>query len=141
MTEPTLPEHIAAFVEEMREPLGLDRWDVRVIVGPLTDSRANCGAQPEYKEATITVDLDRLQTGDDLEELLCHELCHALIWPLHNVAEYLAPENARFQQEMIREAAERVTTDVGQIVLRYYRRLKAANTEIARLKDQLDEEM
>ena len=129
-----LQDQVEAIVEAVREPMGLDRWSLRIETGALEDCRACCQASPEYREATIRFDFDKLETGDDLTETTVHELAHCHTWPLHAVAEKLAdsvadslPKGQRDAvraavQEYVREAAERVTTDVGQTYLRLLRR-------------------
>ena len=121
-------------VEAIREPLELDRWSIRLVSGPLEDARASCEASPEYREATISLDFDKLKTGDDLAEVVTHELGHCHTWPLHTLAEGLAHALAdsaapaqreglrKLLLEQVRDAGERVTTDVGQTYLRLLRR-------------------
>lgn len=118
--------HVQALVDRIREPLGLDRWQVRVEAEALEDARACAVAAPEYRELVLTFDLARLETGDDVRELVLHEAAHAHTWPLHALAEELAkalaeslPAAAREPMrglllEQVRKAGELVTTDVGQ---------------------------
>ena len=148
---PTIPTQIRTHVAEYAEPLGLDRWSIRLVAEPDADpdARASCAADPDYREATIRFDLAKLETGDDLEETTVHELTHCLTWPIHAAAEHLANtvcnflpdlfrEPLRVQlQEYVREAAERSTTDVGQTFLRYHRRLRDARAEIVALKREI----
>ena len=131
---PDLQAQVSSIVDAVREPLALDRWSLRIETGELEDCRACCQASPEYREATIRFDFDKLETGDDLTETVVHEVSHCMTWPLHAVAEKLAdslaetlPKGQREAvrsalQEYVREAAERVTTDVGQTYLRLLRR-------------------
>src|SRR5690242_9580503 len=78
-------------LERMRPVMGLDRWQIKIVVGPTGEDEemAACAAQPEYRQAIITLDPDKLETGDELDETLSHELTHALIWPLSNAADDL----------------------------------------------------
>jgi hypothetical protein len=129
-----IQEHIVGVLEAIREPMGLDRWTITPSVEAIPDARACCSAMPEYREAKILFDLDKLQTNDDLDEIIVHESTHCLTWPLHAVAEHLAnalaesmPETHReamrkLLQEQVRVAAEQVTTDVGHAFLRMFRR-------------------
>lgn len=131
---PSLHEQVERIVAAVAEPLALDRWSLRIESGQMEDCRACCQASPEYREATIRFDFDKLETGDDLTETVIHELAHCHGWPLHAVAEKLAdsladtlPRGQRDAvratlQEYVREAAERVDTDVGQTYLRLLRR-------------------
>lgn len=138
-------------VERMREPLGLDRWLIRVAVGPCEETAA-CAAMPEYRTATITVDPDRLQTGDEPDELVAHELAHCHTWAAVDVADDLAILVAelmnseplgKFLKEQVRRAEEDTTTTVGQTYVRLLRRwwkaeadLKAAHAELRTLKKE-----
>lgn len=130
-------------VNQLREPLGLDRWAFYVENGDAgDDARAACNAMPEYREATIVFNFDAMKTGDDLDEFVVHEMTHCHTWPLHAVAEQLAnaladslPQYARDAlrkklQEEVREAAERVTTDVGHAYLRLLRRAGVLPTPV-----------
>ena len=133
---PALAEQVHEVLERLREPLELDRWSIRPVCGPMPpeDGRACCEALPEYREATISIDLDRVKTGDDLAEVLTHEMTHCVTGPLHDLAiqqadalANLMPEGMRdamrtLLQEQVRKEAERVTTDVGQTYLRLLRR-------------------
>lgn len=129
-----IQDHVLATFEKIREPMGLDRWTITPTAEPIADSRAFCVAHPEYREARIVLDFDKLQTGDDVDEIVVHESTHCLTWELHTLAEELAnaladslPESHREAMrklllEKVRQAGERVTTDVGQGFLRMFRR-------------------
>jgi hypothetical protein len=133
---PALAAQVHEMLERLREPLALDRWSIRPVSGPLApeDGRACCEALPEYREATISIDLDRVQTGDELAEVLTHEMTHCITGPLHDLAIQQADALANLMpaatreamrallQEQVRKEAERVTTDVGQTYLRLLRR-------------------
>lgn len=154
--EVSITEHIIGMVERLKEPLGLNGWTIKVDAGTLDDGRAACDAWPEYKHAVLTFDLEKLETGDELDELIVHEMMHPLTWPIHKEAEDLAdlaanmlPESARepmrikFQEE-VRQAGEDANTQVGFIAIRLLRRLWAAEeavnearAEIKSLKKQL----
>jgi hypothetical protein len=129
-----LNEHVQSIFEAVREPLGLDRWQIRLGAEKLEDSRAACIAQPEYREADLYFDAEKIKTGDDLAELTVHEMAHCHTFELHSLAEELAdalaesaPESHRESlrklfHEKVRQAGERCTTDVGHTYLRLLRR-------------------
>lgn len=139
----TLHEHISGLVERCREWLGLDHWTLRVETGAVEGATAACSASPEYREATLSFDFDKMRTGEDPAELVSHEMAHCHVWPIHAVAEHLAnalaesaPEHLRepltkLLQEQVREAAERTTTDVGHTYLRLLRRAGVLDTPAA----------
>lgn len=133
-TNRLLQPHIEAVLDAIREPLELDRWTLKPEAGALEEGRGACSAMPEYREAALVFDLDRFQTGDDVAEMVVHEVTHCHTWPIHAVAEHLAhaladvlPEPTRdgmrkLLQEWVREEAERTTTDVAYTYLRLLRR-------------------
>ena len=132
-----IQEHVEAILKAIREPLGVDRQAIRVGNQELPDCRACCAAQPEYREADLFVDFNKLKTGDDVQELIVHEVTHIHTWPLHALAEELAKLAARqmgsepleaMLLEQVRLAAEAVTTDVGHTYLRLLRRANVLDT-------------
>lgn len=149
MTEPTLPDHIIAAVDRLKEPLNLDRWFIKLEHGPLEDARAACSAEPEYKSATIAFDLDKLQTGDELDEIIVHEMMHPHSWPIFQEAENLAdlaadlaPKPMRdglrtYLKEKVRYAGEDANTQIGFVTIKLLRRLAAAEKQVKELKKQL----
>jgi hypothetical protein len=103
----TILQHVTELLDAIREPLGVDRWDIRLKSEPIADARAYCLASPEYRSAEIVIDPDKLQTGDVLQEVAVHETTHLHTWKL---------------LEEVRQAGEEVTTDVGHAYLRLLRR-------------------
>lgn len=129
-----IQDHVVATLEKIREPLALDRWVIMPSIEDIPDARAYCMAHPEYREAKIAFDMDKLETGDDVVEITVHESTHCHTWPLHALCERYAnmladvlPEPYRegFRKgllEEVRLAGEQVTTDVGHTYLRLLRR-------------------
>lgn len=124
------------------EPLGLDRWTTRLVVDGVGEARAACESQPEYREAEISIDFNRLKTGDELAELMVHEMTHCHIEPLAELAQDLAdtiaasaPEHAKealkhLLTERVRYLEEQVVTDVGHVFLKLLRRAQVLDTPI-----------
>lgn len=84
ITHAALRARIERLVRKWRPLLGLESWglDVRY---DATDCMACCEAKPAYEEATIRFNLPRVKRELPnvvlaLEELVVHELVHALIW-------------------------------------------------------------
>jgi len=135
-------------VEKLKEPLGLDRWQIKIEFGP-GDNTAACAAMPEYQMATIAVDPDKLETGDELDEIVCHEMGHPGLWPIASVAEDMAlalaesaPEHmvaplAKLFKETVRKAEEYSATTVGRNYTRIMRRLWAAEADLAAARAEL----
>jgi hypothetical protein len=135
-------------VDDLKEPLGVDRWSVKVETGTYEDPAA-CLAQPEYKQAALYFDPDKLETGDDPAELATHEITHCHTAAIHDVAIHLAhcvaecaPESMREPlrkklQEEVRWAAEYTTTRVAFTYIRLVRRWRKAEADLASAKAEL----
>lgn len=134
-------------IERMREPLGLDRWTIKVVFAP-GDNPAECAAMPEYRAASIHIDPDKLETGDELDEFIAHELGHCGLWPLASVADdmaiavaemapdYMREALGKLVKETVRKAEEDTATTVGQNYVRLLRRLWKAETDLAQAKKE-----
>jgi hypothetical protein len=139
---PSLEEQAEALMRKLVEPLNLDRWTVTLQTGALQEEqgRACCSASPEYLEATIAIDFDRLKTGDVLDEMVVHELTHTHVWPIHELAETLAQALAASAPAHLRDAldtllrrqveiaAETTTTSVAYVFLKLLRRAQILAT-------------
>jgi hypothetical protein len=137
----SLAEHVVTQVERLQEPLGLTGWSIQCEHGPLEGAKASCSAEPEYKQATLAFDLEKFQTGDDLDETIVHEMMHMHTWAIHKVGEDLAQLAADMAPkymreglkakllEEVRQAGEDTNTQVGFTTIRLLRRLWAAEKE------------
>jgi len=115
-------------------PMGLGHWQVKVLFGS-GENTAAANAMPEYLILTISIDPDKLQTGDELDEILCHEASHAFTWPCAEMSEDLAialaemlPEPfirpvGKLLAELCRRAEEQTTTAVGRSMVGLLRKL------------------
>ena len=138
----SIGQYIIDKVNEWQEPLGLQGWQIHLEHGAI-DSKGGCVAEPEYKRMVLSFNLDRLETGDELDEIIAHEMMHGPTWPLWETAEQimhlaldLAPPKLReplkaHLSEQIRYAGEDVTTQVGFTAIRLLRRLAAIQGELA----------
>lgn len=148
--------YIRSKIAEMQEPLGLTGWTLKPVVGPLVDGTAACDAWPEYKVAHLTFDIDKLATGDELDEIISHEMTHCHTWAIFKMAEDMAiafAESApkllrgaltKLVMEQVRQAGEDSNTQCGFMAIRLYRRWQAARKladeqkrEIRSLKQEL----
>jgi hypothetical protein len=139
----SMQTYVEGLVEELRWYFGLHSlWLVSIINGRCVDEngepyRGGCEADPEYSEARIKIDFERLQTGDRVEEIVIHELVHIPLMWLHNQADNLAGlaanmtgathqvnALAEYNREQVRKAAEKSATDIGHTILRMYQRIK-----------------
>jgi hypothetical protein len=100
----------------------LSDWKISVVVGAPDDgARATCDAMPEYKEATLTFDPDRIPTDPrELDGWIIHELLHCHTWRLESLAESWGKSEAQYAYA--RDAAETVVTDIERIILNLTKR-------------------
>lgn len=144
-----LPDHIIESVERLKEPLGLTGWTLKLEHGPLEDAKAANSSEPEYKHAVIAFDLEKLATGDELDEIIVHEMMHSHTWPIFEEADNLidlvigfvpdamqAPLK-KYLDEKVRYAGEDANTQVGFVVIRLLRRLAKAEEQVKKLKARL----
>jgi hypothetical protein len=94
--------------------MGLGHWDITVVFGR-TDKRAACIAIPEYYEAVLHLDLERIK-DDDLEGFVVHELQHCHNWMVFDLLEHLA--TTACERRIVEFTEERMTTDVERAWLR-----------------------
>jgi hypothetical protein len=139
----TFQEHVCGLVERCREPLDLEHWTLRVVSGEIPDATASCEANPEYRQAVLSFDINKMETGDDPAEIVVHEMAHCHTWELHTLCQELADALAesapkthrralrKLLQEKVRQAGERCTTDVGHTYLRLLRRAGVLDTPAA----------
>jgi hypothetical protein len=146
---PPIVQYIHDFVEKVREPLGLDRWQIHLLdetPAEDVDCKASNTANPEYKTTYLRFHIDRLETGDELDELIVHELTHCHTWGVHTLAEENAiiaadclPEGARdaFKRGMLEQAriaGEDATTQLAFCFIRLLRRMWKLEAELKALK-------
>ena len=137
-----LARHVREKIAELQEPLNYAGWSILPTTGSL-ESMAACEAEPEYKRMRLFFDLEKLQTGDEVDEIIVHEMMHGHTMPTFDLAERysdlvadMAPEHMREPlraslHEEVRLAGEDVATQVGFVVVKLLRRLWAAENELA----------
>ena len=80
---PSLQRQIVTLVNHWRPIMGLDTWIIQTRFDEKVHT-ATCIAQPQYEEAVLTFNLKRIRTNCPtpamIEELVVHELTHALSW-------------------------------------------------------------
>ena len=90
---------------------GLASWEIEVYVqAPNDDSEAKTYGEPEYRRGRLVFTLEDI-AEEQIDRYVRHEVSHLVTWPLCHVAYFLAGED-KSQQEMVRLALERVTTDL-----------------------------
>jgi hypothetical protein len=124
-----LVSQVQEHVKFYQPAMGLEKWTIRLMAsdkdgeGEKEPCKASCQAAPEYRDAMVTFTFDRFETGDDVEEIVVHELSHCLTWPQTHIADVLAGEDPKLK-EWARLECERVCTDVGEVILALARELK-----------------
>jgi len=126
-SEEEITKHITELLREYIPRLQLEHWDIRTENAPTDEEASLAGAlaRPEYRQLRIHFDVPTFTTGDSVEEVVCHELVHALTWPLAAFAHQLCHNNKDLL-EVCRYFEEQVTTHVADVITRYHRDLRAA---------------
>lgn len=108
---------IVARVRRWRTRLLLERWAVQVEVGEDTEeqSEASCIARPEYLTMDLRFDPAKIDPAE-LDAYVVHELLHAYIWPLANLAERMAGDDPA-KREAVRVEEETLATALERVVL------------------------
>jgi hypothetical protein len=111
-----LERHVHQYIEKWRAPLGLNRWQIKVTFGPLTDTEgspaAGCAALSRYRDAEVQFDLDQyveaLRDPTVLERDVVHELMHCHTAKLRELAEWL-------WTRLVEETDEGATVDLERL--------------------------
>ena len=102
--------YVHKLIEFYATQLGLYRWEFTVEFKESIKERASCIAQPEYREAVLSFNMVSIEDAE-LPRFVRHELVHCIMNQLSAVAAQLAGRD-RDRREWIRQAEERVTTDL-----------------------------
>lgn len=150
MADAPLGRLVGDLIDKMREPLGLTQWTIRPLFGPDPDgNKAACAAMWEYADASISVDPDALDTGDELDETLAHEMGHCHLAPIATFADDCMialletvpdPQRepvARLLRKQLDKAEEWSMTQIGQTYIRLLRRLWKAEADLAASRAQV----
>lgn len=83
-------------IEKWQPIVGLSEWEIKVLVSDIFSSHGSSTAEPRYRQLTLTFNPKRIEEDDlDLEELVIHELVHALTWRLWEFAEQMLTNYGR----------------------------------------------
>ena len=98
--------------------------DLKIKKGAASTIAAEMDASPRYKEMVITVRKEWLEQAQpsDIDDVVCHEMLHAVLAPLHDVAKAMLKrlqpgERAGFT-EFLNKENEAVTTHLEHILRR-----------------------
>ncbi len=119
---------VRGLVQEFIAKIGLADWTVELIFLPAWPSEigsqeyyANCAADADYRTATITFVLPGLPTNPvELEKLVLHELCHAIIWDQTAALDILTEEGSPLRA-FTDAACERTATKLETLLYKLLR--------------------
>jgi len=106
-------------VKHWAKLLGLAGWTIVVTFDRDDDdgSEAFCGAAPEYRHVRLNFDISKWKASEDLDAMVCHELLHAVVWPLASWAEALTGGDP-VKLEACRREEEGLVTALQHILAR-----------------------
>lgn len=113
------PQRVRARVTHWAKRLGLSDWTVVVTFerDEESGSEAFCIAAPEYRHVRVNFDVTKWKASEDLDAMVCHELLHAVVWPLASWAETLTGGDPA-KLEVCRREEEGLVTALQQIIRR-----------------------
>jgi hypothetical protein len=118
----SLESVIRSRVKFWQKRLLLSDWKITVVVGVADDgSTANCDASPEYRQAKLTFDPERMPTDlAEIDSFCLHELLHCYTWRLEAMAENWGRSESQYV--LVRDVAETTVTDLERAILNITRR-------------------
>ncbi len=108
---------IASYIEEWISILRLDHWDITYTWDEKVNI-ANALAQPRYLRLSLSFNVPRIlseleeRKSFNLEELVVHELCHALTWRLWEFLEQYT-NGDKVSEFISEEIHEEAVTNIG----------------------------
>lgn len=111
-------QQIRASVRRWQRWLDLESWQITVRVGRIAGGlRGSCECEWDYKEARLCFDPTAMQKhGDDLEEIVGHEMYHIVQWRSHTEIQRLSKNGIAEAKLCAIEEAE--TTHASRAFLR-----------------------
>lgn len=96
-TKEIMKKQTRAYVDEFVRDLALEKWRINLVFDELDDTvedmvYADSNATWQYKDATITVDLDKVRKKKEeknLRAFIKHEMCHLMNAPMSTLVEIL----------------------------------------------------
>ena len=114
MARLTKEEKVLKLVDLTKPILCLTDWSIKVQFVRIPRHRADCEANPEYKDAIIRFDVRKI-SDSDLIPFVVHEMLHCVVWKLSHVAESFTNDEAKLEWCRIEE--ESLTTALEQIIV------------------------
>lgn len=113
------PRQVRARVTHWAKVLGLSTWKIEVTFDRDEDdgSEAFCVAAPEYRHVRVNFDVSKWKPSESLDHMVCHELLHAVVWPLASWAEAMTGGDP-VKLEACRREEEGLVTALQHIITR-----------------------
>jgi hypothetical protein len=107
---------VQALVSEWAPRLNLGGW--LISIQQIDEHQATAEVEPRYHSIKLSVNPARIDEDTDLEELIVHELCHALTWRLWDCADRLVlrhkpPEDHGDHRWWLEECHEEAVTMIA----------------------------
>jgi hypothetical protein len=105
-------------VEIIKEWFKFQDWKITVKFAKSMKETAYCKVDPEYKIASIHVNLEHLKdlTHNEVVATALHELLHCIVWPLGEWAVRLSNKD-KYKLEICRRYEEEVVTNLERVIL------------------------
>jgi hypothetical protein len=106
---------VQARVRFWKKRLRLTDWAFKIEFGKIDDDEtdAACSAQPEYRYCVLHFNLAHIPMAE-LDDFVCHEMIHALVWPLGNAAHAMAAGD-KTKEEWVRTEEEGLVTALQKL--------------------------
>ena len=114
----TKAQRLIGMVDALRRLMLLGYYSIQVDAKPFlhedgTEGSGACHAQPEYLDATLNLNPQRIPKEDEIP-IVAHELAHILVWKLAAAAQARAKTKAELKD--LRDMEEELTTCIERIV-------------------------
>lgn len=111
-------KQIRASVLRWQHWLDLTNWQITVRVGKIAGGhRGICEADVSYREALLRFDPVQMEKhGDDLEEIVGHEVMHIVVWKTHAEVQRLSKN--KLAENKLCEVEESEVTHLSRAFLR-----------------------
>lgn len=80
-------QSVERIIKKYQKKLLLESWDFNVILSKDSVSESNAAAEvycsPVYRFATITIYKDAFKKPNNINNIICHEMCHCLTEKLY----------------------------------------------------------
>ena len=105
-------------VKHLAKIMGVSFYDITIRYRYDKKNEASVVTEPEYERAQVNINLEAMETPEQLKKAVLHEMAHIPSWQLYHVAGELARNSdaSKFAKEMVRHANEAATTAWARIL-------------------------